>query len=596
MKHIITALSRILLASLIPLMSLDAAQLSQPPEGGLQLVEAADLPQFDHVDSPYGHSRMVKVDGPGFKEAIRITSEHRGKPWDAEASLPLKRAFKQGEVLLMRLWVRKIESRDESRQVFASISVSMKRPPWSSPISRNLSVSGDWEAFWIPGQCERDLEPGDLFLKLSCGEIPQTLEIGGVELWSYGKETSLASMPATVPRYDGMEAAAEWRDAAEKRIRELRMAPLSVEVIDATGKPVPDADVSLEMVRHAFQFGSATRAVDFAGPDPERNAANQNRFREHFNSATFENDTKWPAWIGEWEDLFDKHQTLDALKWFRQHNYPFRGHVLVWPSWHNLPEFVRPENTGGLSPGEIEDLILGHIDDLTSATRGYISEWDVLNEPRDNHDIMDLAGRPVMADWFKRARERLPEADLALNDFGILSSKTDTFTVDPYIETVEYLLENGAPLTILGIQGHMGGSFSPPERLLQILDRLHATGLPVRITEYDLRTEFPELVERYTRDFLTVMFSHEAVRGVQTWGMHVIVDESGNLTAAGRAWMELSRNEWWTRETGTTSGDGAWRTRGFLGKHRITVSKNGRQASQVVYLEKTTAPVIVILD
>lgn len=577
-------------------MNLNASDIETAPAGGEQLVHMKDLARFEPVDSPHGSSQLVEVDGPGFTQAIRITSDHRGKPWDAEASLPLERGIKKGEVLLMRLHLRKIDSKDESRQAFASISVSMRRPPWSSPVSRNIAVGSEWEAFWIPGIGDRDLDPGDLFLKLSCGEIPQTLEIGGIELWTYGTEARLEDMPATVPEYAGMEAGAAWRKAAESRIRDLRMAPLALKVIDRAGKPVEDATVSVEMVRHAFQFGSAVRAIDFAGPDAASNSANRERFQRHFNSATFENDTKWPAWIGEWEATFSRDQTLAALEWFHQHNYHFRGHVLVWPSWHNLPGFIQPGNTGGLSPQAIEDLILSHIDDLTLATRGYIREWDVLNEPRDNHDIMDLAGQGVMADWFKRARERLPEADLALNDFGILSSKTDTSTVEPYLQSVDFLLQNKAPLTILGIQGHMGGSFSPPERLLDILDRLHGeTGLPVRITEYDLRTEFPDLVETYTRDFLTVMFSHPSVRGVQTWGMHVIVEEDGTLTAAGRAWMDLTRGEWWTRETGRTGEKGTWQTHAYLGKHRISVEKGGQVVSSTVHLEKEMMPVVITL-
>ena len=39
-----------------------------------------------------------------------------------------------------------------------------------------------------------------------------------------------------------------------------------------------------------------------------------------------------------------------------------------------------------------------------------MSEWDVINEPYQNHDLMDLAGNGLMVDWFVRARENLPPA------------------------------------------------------------------------------------------------------------------------------------------------------------------------------------------
>jgi len=231
MNHLIPVITRILAIALAPVISFSMESTTTPPPGGLQIVSIADLSRFHPVDSGFGQSRLVAVDGPGFSEAIRITSERRGKQWDAEASLPLERGFDKGEVLLLRLWARKIDSRDESRQAFANISVSMMRSPWSSPVSRNLAVGENWEPFWIPGRCERDLDPGDLFLKLSCGEIPQTIEIGGIELWSYGTEADLAGMPATVPHYAGMEPDAHWRKDAAERIRQIRMAPISIRVI-----------------------------------------------------------------------------------------------------------------------------------------------------------------------------------------------------------------------------------------------------------------------------------------------------------------------------------------------------------------------------
>src|SRR4051812_19982578 len=59
--------------------------------------------------------------------------------------------------------------------------------------------------------------------------------------------------------YKGREPQAPWRKEAETRIDKFRKAALSIVVNDASGKPVPDADVSVKMKRHAFSWGAATR-------------------------------------------------------------------------------------------------------------------------------------------------------------------------------------------------------------------------------------------------------------------------------------------------------------------------------------------------
>src|SRR3954454_14510561 len=105
----------------------------------------------------------------------------------------------------------------------------------------------------------------------------------------------------------------------------------------------------------------------------------------------------------------------------RDRGMRIRGHVLVLPGWSHLPASVTRLRGTPDAATTIPPLVLAHIDDLTQRTAPYMSEWDVINEPYANHDLMDLAGNGIMVDWFVRAREHLPEAGLVLNDYDILS-------------------------------------------------------------------------------------------------------------------------------------------------------------------------------
>ena len=46
----------------------------------------------------------------------------------------------------------------------------------------------------------------------------------------------------------------------------------------------------------------------------------------------------------------------------------------------------------------IPPLVIDHIDEIIQATEGLVEEWDVINEPYTNHDLMDLSGDHVMVE------------------------------------------------------------------------------------------------------------------------------------------------------------------------------------------------------
>ena len=164
------------------------------------------------------------------------------------------------------------------------------------------------------------------------------------------------------------------------------------------------------------------------------------KLKELFNAGTFYNHLKWPAWNGQWGEYHDRQITLEGLKWFRENNLAFRGHVMVWPAFNNLPDYMKPLRD---DPIALQQLVLSHIDEVAAGTSGYVQEWDVINEPYDNHDLMDICGRQVMVDWFKRAGQRLPGVRLALNDYSLLTPLVDTAKQAAFDDTVKYLIDNG---------------------------------------------------------------------------------------------------------------------------------------------------------
>lgn len=389
-----------------------------------------------------------------------------------------------------------------------------------------------------------------------------------------------AVLAAALAGLAGMTAAGQgWRDAAEARIERIRKGELVVQVVRADGKPAAGAPVRVRMTKHAFGWGTAVagRFLVEEGPDAERY---RRAILDNFNMAVLENDLKWPHWER------DRSVALKALEWLHANGIPrVRGHTLVWPGWRWLPRDLK-EMAG--DPAALRKRVLDHIRDEVSATRGLLEDWDVVNEPYTNHDLLDLLGREEMVEWYKAAKEFDPRPVLYLNDFNILEAGgRDEAHRKHFYETLQFLLDRGAPVGGIGIQGHFR-EITPPEKMLEIMDLFGEFNLPIRITEFDFETKDEKLQAEFTRDFLTVCFSHPRVDAFLMWGFW----EGRHWRPAGAmlrkdwsekpnyaVWRELVHGRWRTDAEGAAGEDGVFRIRAFRGEYEITAGSRTVRAN-----------------
>ncbi|WP_045857504.1 endo-1,4-beta-xylanase [Teredinibacter purpureus] len=540
----------------------------------------------DNNGENVGQYAVVEVEDSRFSQALRITVDAPdGEFWNGQLQFPTTTVIEQGDTVLVHVYMRSIANTYETGNAFTTVFLE-DNTSYNKYLTREITAAAEWVEYYLPAEILDDQAIGNLALKFGfgAGDRAQTFEIAGVELLHFD-DVDISLLPITRPSYEGRATDASWRIAAADRIEQIRKGDFQLQVLDDNGTYAANAAIAVNFTQHAYHFGSVTVGNLLMGQGTD-NDIYRSKVLELFNQSGPENDLKWAPWAGEWGDYFSQETTLAGLQWLRDNGLATRGHVMVWPSKRNLPELIQqylPEGDPENADPEALNVVLDHIDDIASATINHIDEWDVVNEPYDNHYLMDAFGNSVMVEWFNRARQNLPTQGLYLNDYSILSAGGRNFAHQQHFEdTLQFLVDNNAPITGMGMQSHFSDSPTSIEQVYALLERFNTAfpHLNIRSTEFDINSDDEELQADYTRDFLTIFFSHPATVGVQLWGFWAnahwspkaaLYDTDWREKPNAIAWKNQIYSEWWNNFNGTTDIAGQFSERGFYGQYEATV-------------------------
>ncbi len=573
-----------------------------------------------HTFNGFGHTRRVVFIEPGQpfgNQALRITlTQSKSNSWDAQfypnPMIYPDMDVNPDDVFFMSFYARQISSNSDMGA--RAVSIVERFSDYQKPLSFGVIMDTNWRQYNVPFRASMTIEPGDFRAAFFTGFDPQVFEIAQMRWYYYGGLSSEQILPAEAfLDYPGRQPDAEWRTLAAANIEQYRKVDLEVEVQDANSQPIPGATVDIDMTRHHYGFGMAASywLIDEQSPEGQ---AYREKLLAVCNRVVNHNCLKMPPWDGDWGPRYNRDVTLRALQWLKSSGFYVRAHVMVWPSYQHISSPARAL-WDSRQDAALEQYILDHIRSVATETKGYVDEWDVINEPFDNHDLMDRFGDKVMIDWFDQARLSLPTVPLFINDYAILASGGDTDTAHQQrlYDIITYLQDNYTPLDGIGMQGHFGSgsSLTSPEILFKILDRFAAFNLPIEITEFTLDFYNDQVEADYMRDFLTVIFSHPSTVGFMQWDFwpqdrtpkaNHLYRMDGSIKPKGQAYLDLVYNTWWTRQNGTTNAAGRFTApdRAFKGTYQIQASYGEHSAvleDVEVLLDKSDADrVIVTLD
>ncbi|NQU22418.1 MAG: endo-1,4-beta-xylanase [Candidatus Nealsonbacteria bacterium] len=211
--------------------------------------------------------------------------------------------------------------------------------------------------------------------------------------------------------------------------------------------------------------------------------------KEHFNIVTPENCMK-PGPIHPSENTW-RFERPDALvEWCEDNNIAVHGHTLVWHAQTN-DWFFRDGDKAAVTQ-RMKD----HISTLVGRYKGKIRGWDVVNEAINDGGNAQTArtenlrssswlramGPEFLTLAFKFAHEADPEAKLYYNDYGIETGPKHASSM----VLLKRLINEGAPIHGVGIQGHWSTGRIPYAALDKAISDYASLGLEVSITELDV--------------------------------------------------------------------------------------------------------------
>ena len=572
-----------------------ARERANLPVDGEQLYNGASLSGYRFSASNGATKKVVDADSSlPFARAMQLDIKRAGEnSWEPQLQTPKNTIpLEKGDVLFYIFYVRVIESAADNGMGQGNFYVQRAESPWTGLGSQALTIRSQWHKYYVVAEANEDYPIQSMEATLHLGYLKQTIEIGGIIALRLGKNIDVRDLPTTPIYYDGMEENAIWRQEAAARINQYRKGDLTVKVVNKEGMPIKNAVVRMEMKEHLYGFGTFMSELTLS------NSTTAKKYKEEvfklFNCATtpfYMGDGNW-GWYGPGNS---RTQYPALAQWLMDHNIPTKGHVLIWPAWNWMPPFFEKLKD---DPAALRVAIEEHLDTVVpiGAERGLI-QWDVVNEPHINHDVLDICGDDIMIDWYKQVHALHPEARLILNEYNIIMGGGRQDFQDDFDYYIQLLLDDGAPLGGLGLQCHFDSNLTGIPRVLEILDHFAHYNLPIQITEFDIDILDQGSQADYTRDFFTAVFSHPATDKIVMWGFWegdqwkpngAMIRTDWSYKPNYHVYMDLLYNQWWTDVDGSSNRQGLYSTRGFFGDYEISASFDGETAAEPIHFNADT--------
>ncbi len=294
--------------------------------------------------------------------------------------------------------------------------------------------------------------------------------------------------------------------------------------------------------------------------DPQE-CSNGYVYSDYWDQVTCENATKWGSVHSGWGQ-FNWENADRTYNYCKQKGIIFKYHALIWGSQH--PGWIESLSVADTKKAIIEwyDEVKKHYPDLKiiDVVNEAIYSGGNYHSPYKETKIIEALGslaedraqketgtRPSyncntngypnqksyqwLAEAFRLARERWPEATLIYNDYNTFQWQKNEF-----IALVNGIKACGGPIDAAGNQAHDLNDMSGNDFRAALYDIYNKTKLPQYITEYDINKKDDTTFETRYKEQFPIMWEADFVPGVTLWGWiygKTWVDDGGDKGASG---------------------------------------------------------------
>lgn len=491
------------------------------------LINASTQPANFGADSLF-NSFSVNDSSLPFTSAMRIDVNSYVNPEDVRQHWIVDTPVTQGDKLFARFYARSRNS-DGSP---VTLSARFERP--TSPhtgVEETFVAGSEWQEFLFAFEATEDRDSSQFQLRFGYGD--PILDVGGVVLFNHGQDYDSSLLPRKIHSYQGRDADAPWRQAAQSTAKTQRDDAVAITILDPDGNPAEGVSLQLVPLREDYQIGSVINEDWVVGsssltPDGQRYRSIVSQL---FTHVTDEKSQQWNHWID------DPLPATQLLAWAIANGLAVHGQPILSGKLDGdpTPASVRTTyedkltNEGTVAAeAYLESAITDYLavsasailDGDLGAANVEVAQWDVLRHPLQETAIWDITGEDFLFASIAAARAAAnPASQFFVSEDHILSRESGA--EDLLEQWITGSLAAEVPIDGIAFQSHFLSDQLPSiSSILDDLRRFEETGLVLQVGEFDVDAKFLDHQSQadFTRDFLLAVESNAAVNATSLAG------------------------------------------------------------------------------
>lgn len=139
----------------------------------------------------YGTNQKTKLmNEPGVpgNQFFRATITAKGaNAWDIGANSPIQKPIAAGDTILVAIWLRAPELKDDETMPLPYIGANGAAPPYDGLVSANVTVGKAWKLYYASGKATRDFAGGTVNATVHLASDKHVIDLGPVFVLDFGQ-------------------------------------------------------------------------------------------------------------------------------------------------------------------------------------------------------------------------------------------------------------------------------------------------------------------------------------------------------------------------------------------------------------------------